>query len=100
MSITTQLGALCLLLAGATASADVVRIPVGQQTASASLSLPQTGVSKERVREAHGEPLETRGPTGDPAIYRWDYREFTVYFEDDRVIHTVVKFVPAEQADG
>lgn len=99
-SIATRLGVVCLLLASTLATADVVRIPIGQQTADASLNLPQTGETKTQVREEHGDPLEARGPTGDPAIYRWDYRDFTVYFEDDRVIHAVVKFVPANLSEG
>ncbi|HEY7884895.1 MAG TPA: hypothetical protein VIC08_08130 [Cellvibrionaceae bacterium] len=82
-----------LLSVVSTASADVLRIPVGQQQADISANLPATGTSKTQVEQRYGDPAERSGPVGEPSIYRWDYPEFTVYFENDRVIHAVVKFV-------
>lgn len=81
------------------ASADVLRIPIGQQQADTRASLPVTGTSKAQVEQGYGNPTERSGPVGEPAIYRWDYPEFTVYFENDRVIHSVVKFVAKHNAD-
>jgi len=95
---TVKLGILGLVLIAASSSAEVIRIPIGQQTAQEAASLPRTGVTKEKVRQQQGEPLEIQGPTGEPAIYRWDYSDFTVYFENDRVIHSVIKFIPQQQA--
>lgn len=94
MNLRLPLAALLLILAVHSTHADVVRIPVGQQQKPADISLPQTGSTKSSVSRDHGEPLRRQGPTGEPPIYRWDYENFTVYFENDRVIHAVVKFVP------
>jgi hypothetical protein len=44
----------------------------------------------ERVEQLLGAPQERLPPVGDPPITRWRYPEFTVYFEHDRVLHTVV----------
>ncbi|MDO6746153.1 hypothetical protein [Gilvimarinus sp. 1_MG-2023] len=75
-------------------SADVVEIPIGQQTEQAELKTPTTGQTKDTVEQAFGEPEYKSGPTGEPAIYRWEYSDFVVYFEDNWVIHSVVKFTP------
>lgn len=75
-------------------SAETVRIPVGQQQAREQQPLPATGASKQSVRATYGEPHKQTGPVGEPAIYTWQYQGFSVYFENDRVIHSVVKFTP------
>lgn len=52
---------------------------------------PARGTSMESVRGQHGEPAETIGPVGEPPITRWIYQDYTVYFEHNRVIHSVVR---------
>ncbi len=55
-----------------------------------SISRPQRGMRMEQVEREFGQP-STRHPTvGKPPITRWDYPQFSVFFEGDRVIHTVV----------
>lgn len=92
-----------LLAASAAATADVVEIPIGQQTEAASITTPATGQTKAKVLASYGEPNSKSGPVGEPAIYRWSYGNFVVYFEDDWVIHSVVKFTrkntPKEQTE-
>ncbi|MDO3387158.1 hypothetical protein QWI17_15025 [Gilvimarinus sp. SDUM040013] len=78
----------------ATARADVVEIPIGEQTKQASITTPDKGHTKARVIQQFGDPDNTSGPVGEPAIYRWEYSNFVVYFENDWVIHSVVKFTP------
>ncbi|MFO7993844.1 MAG: hypothetical protein R6U69_06760 [Marinobacter sp.] len=75
-----------------TAAAEEVRVPVmSQAERSAQEDLPRTGMSESSVRNGWGSPMETRGPVGDPPIAQWHYEDFVVYFEDDRVIHAVLK---------
>lgn len=52
-------------------------------------SMPPRGVTMEAVRSRLGPPRTRTAPVGDPPITRWIYDEFTVYFEHDRVIHSV-----------
>lgn len=53
-------------------------------------SAPQRGMTMQRVAEGWGEPQRRIGAVGEPPITRWQYEGFTVYFEHDRVIHTVI----------
>lgn len=85
---------LITLLLCAPASAEVIRIPVGQQ-GSPSIELPDRGDSKNRVLDRFGLADEEHPPVGQPPITRWDYREFSVYFEGNRVINSVRHRQPA-----
>ncbi len=49
------------------------------------------GKTMEQVKQRHGQPQQVRGPVGEPPITRWVYPQFTVYFEQDRVIHAVAQ---------
>ena len=70
------------------AYADTLQIPIGQQGGSA-LQLPQFGESQRAVLERFGLADEEHPSVGNPPITRWDYREFSVYFEYDHVINSV-----------
>ena len=52
---------------------------------------PSRGQNMERVRSAFGEPASVKAAVGDPPITRWVYEDFTVYFEHQLVITSVVK---------
>jgi hypothetical protein len=71
--------------------AEEVRVPVGTQADRSEADFPGTGMSQESVRASWGAPLEIQGPVGQPPITQWHYQDFVVYFENDRVIHTVLK---------
>lgn len=73
-----------------TTHADEVSIPVGQQGQKQSTDRPKSGVSKAQVKRQFGEPRSSRGAVGNPPISSWNYENFTVYFEHDRVIHSVL----------
>lgn len=51
--------------------------------------MPARGTTMARVRANLGNPGREVGPVGEPPISRWVYAEFTVYFEHDRVLHSV-----------
>lgn len=50
---------------------------------------PTRGMTQARVRANFGEPNTTVAAVGDPPISRWVYPEFVVFFEYDKVIHSV-----------
>lgn len=77
---------LCLL--PLLSQAETLQIPLGQQGASA-LALPQLGESKRAVLERFGLADEEHPSVGNPPITRWDYREFSVYFEHQHVVSSV-----------
>ncbi len=68
--------------------ADTLQTPLGRQ-GDASTPLPQRGDSRTQVLERFGLPDQEHPPVGRPAIRRWDYRDFSVYFENDRVLDAV-----------
>lgn len=78
-----------------TSTAEDIRIPVGEQAKDqAPVDMPTKGMSKERVENLFGEPLEEIPAKGQPPISRWKYQEFTVYFDNNTVIHCVRNFYP------
>lgn len=52
--------------------------------------MPKRGMSMEAVRAHLGEPRRIQGPVGEPPISRWVYDDFTVFFEHERVLHSVI----------
>ena len=52
---------------------------------------PSRGMTQARVESVYGAPQNRTSPVGDPPISRWEYSDFVVFFEYDRVIHAVVK---------
>ena len=83
--------ALSIVLMAAFSYAEQVRIPVGEQADAESVVKPQRGLSTTQVERKFGSPESKYGPVGQPAIYYWEYKDFTVYFENDYVIHAVSK---------
>jgi len=68
--------------------AETIEIPLGRQGA-ADIALPARGESQGAVLERFGLADEEHPAVGRPPISRWDYRNFSVYFESDRVIDSV-----------
>ncbi|WP_369959083.1 phosphodiesterase [Pseudomonas benzenivorans] len=83
-----HLAILLALLLPLTSNAETLQIPIGQQGAT-DLALPQRGDSQRAVLERFGLADEEHAPVGQPPISRWDYREFSVYFEYHHVINSV-----------
>jgi len=52
---------------------------------------PSRGMTQERVEADYGQPVSRDAAVGEPPISRWEYAEFVVFFEYDRVIHAVTK---------
>ena len=52
---------------------------------------PSRGMTATSVESKYGAPQAKEAAVGDPPISRWEYSDFVVFFEYDRVIHAVVK---------
>lgn len=52
---------------------------------------PTRGMTQDAVEANYGAPANARAPVGDPPITRWEYANFVVFFEYDKVIHAVSK---------
>ncbi len=83
----TILGMAFGLLASAGADTlDTSGISAGQDG-----SRPVRGTTQAQVEAKFGSPASKIAAVGEPPISRWEYPQFTVYFEYDRVIHAVLK---------
>lgn len=72
--------------------AEEIRIPLGTQSPELNkIARPTLGMTKTSVRSQYGEPNRENPAKGKPPISNWEYPEFTVYFENDHVIHSVLK---------
>jgi len=69
-------------------AAETGPVKVTQQS-NVSVAKPKHGQSMTDVENKYGAPIEKFGAIGEPPITRWRYAEFTVYFEHDKVIHSV-----------
>jgi hypothetical protein len=52
---------------------------------------PTRGMTQARVEANFGAPQSRLSPVGDPPITRWEYSDFVVFFEYDKVIHAVTR---------
>ena len=82
---------LIALLAAAwgTAGADTLRMEGA--SAFSGDGRPTRGMTQASVEAKYGSPSTVRAPVGDPPITRWEYADFVVFFEYDKVIHAVRK---------
>lgn len=86
-------GLLVLVFLSPSVMADVLTIPnLSNESASPAedVARPQRGMTMAEVSAQFGNPKETKPPVGNPPITRWIYDKFTVHFEHNYVIHTVV----------
>jgi hypothetical protein len=80
---------LLLALSAATpALAETLSTDTGNPAASGGQ--PNRGSSMAAVQGRFGEPTQRHATVGNPPITRWDYPQFSVYFEHDRVLHAVL----------
>ena len=75
--------------------ADVLQMPeeadqpMTSPVETTSQTLPGRGMSMEQVEARFGLPTEKIPAVGEPPISRWVYSGFTVYFENNLVLHSV-----------
>ena len=82
-----------VLLASAPAAAETLLVERVQQENHAAM--PMRGMSMAQVQARFGAPLEKLPAAGGdtprhPVINRWRYGGYIVYFERNRVIHSVI----------
>jgi hypothetical protein len=83
----------CALTSAAVAETIVVNDQV--QVRDSQLERPKRGATMDQVEKQFGAPANRHPAVGgssqqQPPITRWDYTGFSVFFEHDRVIDSVV----------
>ena len=87
-----------LLLLGLQAATPALAETLSMETGNpaAAGDHPNRGSTMATVEGRYGVPSSRHAAVGSPPITRWDYPQFSVYFEHDRVLHTVlVRSAPA-----
>jgi hypothetical protein len=89
-SLKPVLACLVLGLAGPSLAPSETLV-VNDQVAirESSIDRPARGTTMTAVEAKFGAPSEKHPTVGSPPITRWDYPDFSVFFERDRVIHAV-----------
>ena len=77
-------------------AAEVITLPLGEQTRQSDLDMPVRSMNKQDVRRDYGDPQEITDAVGEPPISQWVYADYIVYFENDWVLYSVVKH-PSDQ---
>ena len=80
--------AFMLILMFQAVNADVLIIDEVRQ--SDRMELPKNGQNKATVEAKFGTPVEKLPAVGDPPISSWKYDHYSVYFEYDLVLFTVL----------
>lgn len=78
-----------LALGAMMASAQNLDMDTGDPSAAIP-ERPTRGSSMSTVETRFGAPVSKHAAVGDPPISRWDYPQFSVFFEYDKVLHSVI----------
>jgi hypothetical protein len=82
--------AACAILAASAVRAETIVVNDKVMVRESSIARPGGGMKMDEVVRKFGEPTKRHPTVGKPPITRWDYPQFSVFFEGDRVIHAVV----------
>jgi hypothetical protein len=84
-------GALGLAALAQPLCAETIATDTGIAVKQAEVATPTRGMTMSQVAGKFGDPVSKVPAVGKPPIARWEYPGFVVYFEQDHVIHSVVK---------
>lgn len=59
------------------------------EASGSPLAIPERGQSQTEVAMTFGEPRRATKTVGKASIRTWHYEEFSVYFEENQVVHAV-----------
>lgn len=81
--------------AAAPAPAETAQ-PAPAPAMTGTIQVPVRGMDMANVEHIFGTPLQKQDAVGKPPITRWVYADYVVYFEYNKVLHTVMKAAPFE----
>jgi hypothetical protein len=89
MKTRILLALLCSLTVTGSAVAETLVVNDQVALRDSTVDRPKRGSTMTDVEKHFGAPAEKHATVGQPPITRWDYAGFSVFFEHDRVIHSV-----------
>lgn len=81
---------LAAMLAAGLSQAETIAVDNGIAVKESDVATPTRGMTMDEVATKFGAPVTKVPGVGKPAISRWEYPGFVVYFELEHVIHSVV----------
>lgn len=84
----------CLVLVAvasvaSTANADTLVVDAVADAQATAVERPRRGMTMGTVETRWGAPESRSAAVGQPPITRWEYPDFTVFFEYQHVVHAV-----------
>ncbi len=79
----------CAAVVTVAAHAETIVVDDQVLLRESSVEKPARGSSMQAVESRFGAPASKHAAVGIPAISRWDYPGFSVFFENSLVIHAV-----------
>ncbi|HTY94785.1 MAG TPA: hypothetical protein VMC02_12905 [Steroidobacteraceae bacterium] len=93
MKVHALISLVCLAGAGVAATgpvrAELITTDGKVTVAPSNTPQPARGALMKTVEKQFGAPVNRHPTVGKPPITRWDYPNFSVFFEGDRVIDSV-----------
>jgi ribonucleotide monophosphatase NagD (HAD superfamily) len=89
LTVTRLLSIGLLMVAAGTGSAETLVVNDELTIAPTDVVRPARGSTMQTVEAKFGAPQARHNAVGKPPITRWDYAGFSVFFENQRVIHAV-----------
>ena len=90
MKTSIIVAVLCGMAVSGAAMAETLVVNDQLTVPPSSVQTPKRGSTMSDVEKHFGAPIEKHATVGQPPITRWDYPSFSVYFEFNRVVHSVV----------
>jgi hypothetical protein len=72
-------------------AAETITVGDGVAVRESTVERPGRGQSMQAVESRFGQPINRHAAVGAPPITRWDYADFSVFFEHNLVIHAVAR---------
>jgi hypothetical protein len=89
MKTRAVLSLLAVCATAGAAFAETVVIDDQVMLRESSVQRPARGMDMGTVEQRFGAPVSKHAAVGQPPITRWDYQGFSVFFEFNKVIHSV-----------
>lgn len=90
---------MAIAIIGTSSAKDSPQFKNTAPTTDGATAKPTRGMSTRSVKKKFGQPEKILSAIGKPPISRWIYKDFIVYFENSRVIHTVNSNTKASKAN-
>jgi hypothetical protein len=89
---TTVAAALVVLLAQPVLADVLLMDAINEEPVNSAEGLPRPtrGMTMNQVKQRFGDPVTAHPWVGDPPITRWDYNNYSVFFEHQYVLTSVV----------